>query len=92
MIHLQNVYSQNIYSRNVYSRSIYSQIVYAAYTVTKRILYRTYTEHTVLYCILPDFLSLVFHTLYIALKRILIEKFCMEAAARAALSCGSSCG
>jgi hypothetical protein len=56
---------------------------HAAYTVSKHILYRTYTEH-----VLPDFLTGVPYT--IALKRVLIENFFMEAAARAALSCGSS--
>jgi hypothetical protein len=62
-IHLQNIYSQNAYSRKAcFTKRILTQRTYthktythAAYTVTKRILYRTYTEH-----IFPDFLSLVF--------------------------------
>jgi hypothetical protein len=57
---------------------------HAAYCILSlNVLYRTSEPG------LPDFLSDVPYT--IALKRVLIEKYFMKAAARAVLSCGSSC-
>jgi hypothetical protein len=56
------------YTHTAYTNEMYT---HAAYTVTKRILNKMYTEHRI-----PNFLYLVFRTLYstVTLKIVLIEK------------------
>jgi hypothetical protein len=102
-IHLQNVYSQNVYSQNVYSQNVYSQNVFFTKRIltqrilTKRILTQrilslnVYSTERILNILYTPGFSLWCSIHYcIGLKRVLIENFLMEAAARAA--CGSSCG
>jgi hypothetical protein len=60
---------QNVYTHAAYTHKTY---IHAAYTVTKRILYRTYTEHIVYSRIFCLWCSIHY---CIGLKRVLIENF-----------------